>query len=44
MELKSTQVPAGTLQGLVMHLFGKREVTQHMERSLEELARVAVSP
>jgi uncharacterized protein YndB with AHSA1/START domain len=43
-ELKSTQVPAGTLRGLVMHLFGKREVTQHMERSLDELARVAVSP
>ncbi len=41
-ELESTQVPAGRLRGIVIHLFGKKEVTQHMERSLDELAGCAV--
>lgn len=42
-ELESEQVPVGTLRGLITNLFGKREVTQHLERSLDELAKSAAS-
>lgn len=38
--LESRQVPAGPVRGLVIRLFGKREVAGHMDRSLERLARV----
>ena len=36
--LESHQEPAGPVRGLVMRLFGTREVAGHMERSLERLA------
>jgi uncharacterized membrane protein len=36
--LTSRQVPAGWLRGLAIRLFGRREVTGHMDRSLERLA------
>jgi hypothetical protein len=36
--LHSRQQPAGPIRGLVIRAFGKREVAQHMERSLERLA------
>jgi uncharacterized protein YndB with AHSA1/START domain len=42
-ELRSQQVPAGRLRGAVISLFGKREVAQHMERSLNELASMVAS-
>jgi uncharacterized protein YndB with AHSA1/START domain len=35
--LRSQQVPASRPRGLVMRLFGTREVAQHMEKSLENL-------
>lgn len=37
--LHSKQEPASRLKGLVMRLFGTREVAQNLERSLERLAR-----
>lgn len=36
--LRSRQQPAGPLRGLVIRAFGRREVAQEMERSLERLA------
>ena len=36
--LRSAQEPAGVLKGVGIRLFGKREVTHHMERSLDTLA------
>ena len=36
--LHSRQEPAGRIRGLVIRAFGKREVAQNMERSLERLA------
>jgi uncharacterized membrane protein len=39
--LESRQEPASAVKGLVMRLFGTREVAQHLERSLARLARVA---
>ena len=38
--LVSRQEPAGPLRGLAIRLFGKREVAQHLERSLERLANL----
>jgi hypothetical protein len=37
--LRSRQVPAGPLRGLVMRALGRREVAKHMDRSLVELER-----
>ena len=36
--LHSAQKPAGPLRGLVMRLFGQREIAQNLERSLDRLA------
>jgi uncharacterized protein YndB with AHSA1/START domain len=36
--LRSRQEPAGPLRGVVIRLFGRREVAQHLDRSLERLA------
>jgi uncharacterized protein YndB with AHSA1/START domain len=36
--LRSSQEPAGPLRGLVIRAFGRREIAQNMERSLERLA------
>lgn len=36
--LHSRQAPAGAVRGLVIRLFGKREVAQHLDRSLDKLA------
>lgn len=36
--LHSAQTPAGPLRGLVMRLFGQREIAQNLERSLDRLA------
>jgi uncharacterized protein YndB with AHSA1/START domain len=36
--LESRQQPAGPVRGLLIRLFGKREVAGHMERSLVRLA------
>lgn len=41
--LRSQQVPASRTKGVVMKLFGTREVAQHMERSLENLAAMVGS-
>lgn len=41
--LLSRQVPAGPARGLLIRMFGKREVAGHMERSLERLAHAAVA-
>jgi uncharacterized protein YndB with AHSA1/START domain len=38
--LESRQEPASTLKGLVMRVFGTREVAGHMERSLERLQAI----
>ena len=38
--LESHQVPASGVKGLVMRLFGEREVARNMEESLERLAAV----
>jgi len=38
--LRSAQVPAGRLRGLVMRAFGRREVAGTLERSLDDLARL----
>jgi uncharacterized protein YndB with AHSA1/START domain len=38
--LRSRQTPASPLRGLVIRLFGRREVAGHLDRSLERLARV----
>lgn len=38
--LMSQQVPAGVLKGLAIWLFGRREVTGHMDRSLNRLAEL----
>jgi hypothetical protein len=35
------QEPAGSLKGLVIRFFGKREVARHMDRSLDVLAKLA---
>ena len=35
--LRSTQEPAGVLKGLGLRLLGKRELSSHLERSLENL-------
>lgn len=37
MRLRSTQEPAGVLKGLGLRLFGKRELSSHLERSLKNL-------
>jgi|SRR5215472_7059985 len=43
--LRSRQEPAGAAKGLVMRLFGTREVAQNMERSLSRLAAaLAMTP
>jgi uncharacterized protein YndB with AHSA1/START domain len=42
-ELRSRQVPASRARGVVMNLFGKREVADQMERSLAELAAMVSS-
>jgi hypothetical protein len=39
--LRSTQEPASALRGAVIRLFGRREVAQHLRRSLAKLAEVA---
>jgi uncharacterized protein YndB with AHSA1/START domain len=39
--LHSTQEPASALRGGVIRLFGRREVAQHLQRSLAKLAEVA---
>lgn len=36
--LRSRQEPAGPLRGVVIRLFGRREVAQQLDRSLERLA------
>jgi len=36
--LESRQEPAGPVRGLMIRLFGKREVAGHMDRSLASLA------
>jgi hypothetical protein len=36
--MTSAQRPAGPLQGAVMRVFGRREVAQQMDRSLDALA------
>jgi hypothetical protein len=36
--LRSAQVPAGPLRGAVMRVFGRREVAQALDASLERLA------
>jgi uncharacterized protein YndB with AHSA1/START domain len=36
--LRSAQTPAGPLRGLVMRLFGQREIGENLERSLDRLA------
>jgi hypothetical protein len=36
--LRSAQTPAGPLRGLVMRLFGQREIAENLERSLDRLA------
>lgn len=36
--LESRQRPAGPVRGLVMRLFGNREIAENLERSLDELA------
>lgn len=36
--LESRQVPKTRLRGLMIRLFGRREVAKHMKRSLEKLA------
>jgi uncharacterized protein YndB with AHSA1/START domain len=41
--LRSVQEPAGTLKGLVIRLFGKREVARHFDRSLDALAQLVRS-
>jgi uncharacterized protein YndB with AHSA1/START domain len=41
--LESRQQPASAVKGLVMRLFGTREVAQHLDRSLDHLARVATT-
>ena len=41
--LRSRQAPASAMRGLVMRLFGSREVARHMERSLDRLAAAAAS-
>jgi uncharacterized protein YndB with AHSA1/START domain len=38
--LESRQEPAGAVRGLVMRLFGTREVSGHMERSLDRLQSI----
>lgn len=38
--LESRQEPASALKGLVMRVFGTREVSGHMERSLERLQAI----
>jgi uncharacterized protein YndB with AHSA1/START domain len=42
--LRSRQVPAGPLRGLVMRALGRREVAKHMDRSLVELERALAGP
>jgi hypothetical protein len=42
--LVSRQEPASGLKGLLIHLFGGREVARHMERSLERLANAESQP
>lgn len=43
--LESRQEPAGPLRGVLIRMFGKREVAGHMERSLAKLAaRAAERP
>jgi uncharacterized protein YndB with AHSA1/START domain len=39
--LRSTQEPAGALRGAVIRLFGRRDVAQHLRRSLAKLAELA---
>jgi uncharacterized protein YndB with AHSA1/START domain len=39
--LRSTQEPASALRGAVIRLFGRREVAQHLRRSLAKLAELA---
>lgn len=39
--LESRQRPAGPLRGLVIRLFGAREIAGHLERSLERLEAAA---
>ena len=36
--LHSAQTPASRLRGLVMRLFGQREIRENLERSLDRLA------
>lgn len=38
--LESRQEPAGPMRGLVMRLFGTREVSGHLERSLDRLESI----
>jgi uncharacterized protein YndB with AHSA1/START domain len=42
--LESRQEPASALRGIVIRLFGRREVAGHLERSLENLERLAAAP
>lgn len=43
--LRSRQVPASAIKGVVMRLFGTREIAQNLERSLDQLvATVSSTP
>lgn len=42
--LRSSQVPVGPVRGLLMRVFGGREVAGHLERSLDRLAQVVRAP
>jgi uncharacterized protein YndB with AHSA1/START domain len=42
-ELRSQQEPASRLKGVVIQMFGKREVAQHMDKSLDQLAAIPSS-
>jgi hypothetical protein len=41
--LRSTQEPASALRGAVIRAFGRREVAQHLKRSLARLSELAAS-
>jgi uncharacterized protein YndB with AHSA1/START domain len=42
--LRSRQEPASVARGLVMRLFGTREVARHLDRSMTALAATAAAP